>query len=523
MDNAYIAALSLAFVFLLHYLLKGKRSNGGNLPPSPPAIPILGHLHLVEKPLHAALWRLAGRLGPVFSLRLGSRPVVVVSSPELAKECFTEHDVTFADRPQFPSQLLVSFGGTALATASYGPHWRNLRRVAAVHLLSAHRVAAMSSGVISAEVRAMARRLFRASADGSGGARVQLKRRLFELSLSVLMEAIAQTKATRPDDADGDDTDMSVEAQEFKKVVDEIIPHLGTANLWDYLPVLRWFDVFGVRNKILAAVRRRDAFLGRLIEAERRRLEEEGGGEGDQQGEKTSMIAVLLTLQKTEPEVYTDTMITALCANLFGAGTETTSTTTEWAMSLLLNHPEVLKKAQAEMDASVGTSRLVTADDVAHRLPYLQHIVSETLRLYPAAPMLLPHQSSADCKIGGYTVPRGTMLLVNAYAIHRDPAAWGPAPEEFRPERFEDASNKGEELPLMLPFGMGRRKCPGETLALRTVGMVLGTLVQCFEWERVGGVEVDMTQGTGLTMPKAVPLEAVCRPRAAMRDVLQKL
>lgn len=306
-------------------------------------------------------------------------------------------------------------------------------------------------------------------------------------------------------------------------MVDEIIPHLGTANLWDYLPVLRWFDVFGVRNKILAAVRRRDAFLGRLIEAERRRLEEEGGGEGDQQGEKTSMIAVLLTLQKTEPEVYTDTMITALCANLFGAGTETTSTTTEWAMSLLLNHPEVLKKAQAEMDASVGTSRLVTADDVAHRLPYLQHIVSETLRLYPAAPMLLPHQSSADCKIGGYTVPRGTMLLVNAYAIHRDPAAWGPAPEEFRPERFEDASNKGEELPLMLPFGMGRRKCPGETLALRTVGMVLGTLVQCFEWERVGGVEVDMTQGTGLTMPKAVPLEAVCRPRAAMRDVLQKL
>lgn len=305
MDNAYIAALSLAFVFLLHYLLKGKRSNGGNLPPSPPAIPILGHLHLVEKPLHAALWRLAGRLGPVFSLRLGSRPVVVVSSPELAKECFTEHDVTFADRPQFPSQLLVSFGGTALATASYGPHWRNLRRVAAVHLLSAHRVAAMSSGVISAEVRAMARRLFRASA--SAPARVQLKRRLFELSLSVLMETIARTKGTRPE-ADAD-VDMSVEAQEFKKLVDEIVPHLGTANLWDYLPLLRWFDVMGVRNKILKLVRRRDVFLGRLIDAERRRLDE--GGDGD---DKKSMISVMLTLQKTEPELYTDTMIKSLCA-----------------------------------------------------------------------------------------------------------------------------------------------------------------------------------------------------------------
>jgi hypothetical protein len=121
------------------------------------------------------------------------------------------------------------------------------------------------------------------------------------------METIAQTKATRSE-ADAD-TDMSVEAQEFKEVVDKLIPHLGAANMWDYLPVMRWFDVFGVRNKILHAVSRRDAFLRRLIDAERRRLAD-GGSDGD----KKSMIAVLLTLQKTEPKVYTDTMITALCA-----------------------------------------------------------------------------------------------------------------------------------------------------------------------------------------------------------------
>ncbi|EMS63171.1 Isoflavone 2'-hydroxylase [Triticum urartu] len=358
----------------------------------------------------------------------------------------------------------------------------------------------------------MARRLFRASVASPGGAaRVELKRRLFELSLSVLMETIAQTKGTRSE-ADAD-TDMSVEAQEFKKVVDEIIPHIGAANLWDYLPVLRWFDVFGVRNKILAAVSRRDAFMLRLIDAERRRLDD-GGAEGD----KKSMIAVLLTLQKTEPEVYTDTMITALCANLFGAGTETTSTTTEWAMSPPRNRPAALRKAQAEIDATVGTSRLVTADDVP-RLAYLQCIVSETLRLYPAAPMLLPHESSADCKVGGYNVPSGTMLMVNAYAIHRDPAAW-ERPLEFVPERFEDGKAEGR---FMIPFGMGRRRCPGETLALRAIGMVLATLVQCFDWERVDGAEVDMTEGGGLTIPKAVPLEAVCRPRPAMRDVLQSL
>uniref|UniRef100_A0A0D3FPC8 Cytochrome P450 n=1 Tax=Oryza barthii TaxID=65489 RepID=A0A0D3FPC8_9ORYZ len=623
MDNAYIIAiLSVAILFLLHYYLLG-RGNGGaaRLPPGPPAVPILGHLHLVKKPMHATMSRLAERYGPVFSLRLGSRRAVVVSSPGCARECFTEHDVTFANRPRFESQLRVSFNGAALATASYGAHWRNLRRIVAVQLLSAHRVGLMS-GLIAGEVRAMystsvtmdkayiavfsivilfllvdylrrlrgggtsngknkgmrlppgpqavpiighlhlvkkpmhatlsrlaarhgpvfslrlgSRRAVVVSSPGcarecftehdvafanrprfesqlpaspAGAARIQLKRRLFEVSLSVLMETIAHTKATRPET--DPDTDMSVEAQEFKQVVDEIIPHIGAANLWDYLPALRWFDVFGVRRKILAAVSRRDAFLRRLIDAERRRLDD-----GDE-GEKKSMIAVLLTLQKTEPEVYTDNMITALTANLFGAGTETTSTTSEWAMSLLLNHPDTLKKAQAEIDASVGNSRLITADDVT-RLGYLQCIVRETLRLYPAAPMLLPHESSADCKVGGYNVPRGSMLLINAYAIHRDPAVW-EEPEKFMPERFEDGGCDGN---LLMPFGMGRRRCPGETLALRTLGLVLGTLIQCFDWERVDGVEVDMTEGGGLTIPKVLPLEAMCRPRDAMGGVLREL
>ncbi|CAN6309240.1 unnamed protein product [Urochloa humidicola] len=523
MDKAYVAVLTFAFLFLLHYLVArvgggngGKGNAKGNkaaqrLPPSPSAIPFLGHLHLVKTPFHAALARLAARHGPVFSMRMGSRRTVVVSSPDAAKECFTEHDVAFANRPLFPSQKLVSFGGNSLSMASYGPYWRNLRRVAAVQLLSAHRVACMSP-VISGEVRAMVRRMNRAAAAADGGAaRVQLKRRLFELSLSVLMETIARTKTSRTEA--NADTDMSPEAHEFKQIVDDVVPHLGTANLWDYLPVLRWFDVSGVRNKLVAAVDRRNAFLRRLIDAERQRVD--GGGD---ESEKKSVIAVLLSLQKSEPEVYSDTMIMSLCANLFGAGTETTSTTTEWAMALLLNHPEKLKKAQAEIDAAVGSSRLISPDDLPH-LGYLHSIINETLRLYPAAPLLLPHESSADCKVGGYDVPQGTMLLVNVYAIHRDPAVWED-PTEFKPERFEDGKAEGR---LLMPFGMGRRKCPGETLALRTVGLVLGTLIQCFDWDRVDGTEVDMTESGGLTIPMAVPLEAMCRPRAALHDVLEEL
>ena len=308
---AYIAILSLVLLFLLHRLLGLASRNGMNksmrLPPSPPAIPFLGHLHLVKTPFHAALIPLAARHGPVFSLRMGSRRAVVVSSPECARECLTEHDVTFANRPCFPSTRLLSFDGALqLSRASYGPYWRNLRRVATVQLLSAHRVTCMTP-TISAEVRAMVRRMNHAAAAAPGGtARVQLKRRLFELSYSVLMETIARTKTSHTEA--NADTDMSPEAHEFKQIVDQIIPYLGTANRWDYLPVLRWFDVFGVRNKILAGVSRRKAFLRRLIDAVRQRMDD--GSES----ENKSMIAVLLELQKSEPEVYTDTTIMALCA-----------------------------------------------------------------------------------------------------------------------------------------------------------------------------------------------------------------
>ncbi|OEL38446.1 hypothetical protein BAE44_0000534 [Dichanthelium oligosanthes] len=168
---------------------------------------------------------------------MGSRRAVVVSSPECARECFTEHDVALANRPRFASQQLVLVGGAALTTSSYRPYWRNLRRVAAVQLLSAHR-----------------------------------------------------TKTTSRAEADAGTDDISPEAHEFKQIVDEVVPYLGTANKWDYLPVLQRFDVFGVRNKIMAAVSRRDAFLHRLIDAEQRRLDD-----GDV-SEKKSMIAVLLSL-----------------------------------------------------------------------------------------------------------------------------------------------------------------------------------------------------------------------------------
>ncbi|KAK4390478.1 cytochrome [Sesamum angolense] len=260
-----------------------------------------------------------------------------------------------------------------------------------------------------------------------------------------------------------------------------------------------------------------------LVEGCRRRFNSYGGdGSGDvvAEGKTKTMIEMLLALQAKEPDYYTDALIRNFMMVLLTAGTDTSAGTTEWALSLLLNHPHVLKKAQLEIDNHIGHNRLIDESDIAE-LPYLRCIMNETLRLYPAGPLLVPHESSEQCTVGGYRVPAGTMLLVNAWAIHNDPKNWEDA-REFKPERFEGLEGNRDGFRLM-PFGSGRRGCPGEALAVRMVGFGLGCLIQCFDWERVGKELVDMNEGVGLSMPKAEPLMAYCRARPVATKLLSQI
>ena len=195
------------------------------------------------------------------------------------------------------------------------------------------------------------------------------------------------------------------------------------------------------------------------------------------------------------------------------AGVDTSSATLEWAMTLLLNHPEALKKAKAELDNQVGTNRLIEESDLP-KLPYIQSIISETLRLFPPAPLLVPHVSSDYCQIGGFDIPANTMIIVNAWAIHRDPKSWED-PTSFAPERFGflGGINEARENYKLLPFGTGRRGCPGGGLAQRVIGLALGSMIQCFEWKKTSNEIIDTTEGRGITMPKLEPLEAMCKAR----------
>lgn len=205
---------------------------------------------------------------------------------------------------------------------------------------------------------------------------------------------------------------------------------------------------------------------------------------------------------------------------MFVAGVETTSTTLGQAMSLLLDHPTAIQKLRAEIDSNVDHGRLMNDSDLV-KLPYLRCIINETLRLHPTAPLLVPHLSSENCTIGGYDIPCSTTLMVNAWAMHRDPKLW-EEPTKFKPERFEQGLGEKERFKY-IPFGMGRRACPGAVMAIRTISMVLGSLVQCFDFEKTTEQKGHMNQHHRPTLSHSDSLGALCSPRQSMIHVLSKV
>ncbi|BFG17875.1 hypothetical protein CerSpe_041480 [Prunus speciosa] len=209
-----------------------------------------------------------------------------------------------------------------------------------------------------------------------------------------------------------------------------------------------------------------------------------------------------------------DTVNKATSLNLIAGGSDTTMVTLTWAISLLLNNPHVLKRAQNELDTEIGRQRVVSESDIS-KLVYLQAIVKETLRLYPAAPLSGPREFTKDCTIGGYHVSKGTRLITNLLKIQTDPRIW-PDPFEFKPERFltthKDVDVKGLHFEL-IPFGSGRRACPGLAFGLQMVQFTLASFVHAFEISNPSSAPIDMTESFGLTNVKATPLQVLIKPR----------
>ncbi|KAL3526829.1 hypothetical protein ACH5RR_011485 [Cinchona calisaya] len=484
-------ALSLAIIILS---LKFFSTRHRNLPPSPvPALPVIGHLHLLKPPVHRIYSKISQKYGPIFSLQFGTRLVVVVSSRSLVEECFTKNDIVLANRPRLLIGKYFGYNYTNMVTSPYSDHWRNLRRLGSVEIFSAGRLNKFLS-VRKDEIKRLVLKL--AENSRHDFVKVEMKSRLAELSFNIIMRMVAGKRYF------GEDEDYD-EAKRFRGLIKEMVKSAGVSYPGDFMPVLRWMDYQNFEKNVAIVFEKMDAFLEGLIDEHRRNKND------------NTMIDHLLSFQESQPEYYTDQIIKGIIMVTLTAGTDTSSVTIEWALSLLLNHPEVLEKAKVEIEAQVGSDRLIDEHDLSN-LPYLHNIILETLRLFPAAPMLVPHESSADCKIGGYNIPRGTILLVNAWAIHRDPNVWND-PTSFKPERFEGIEVEPSKL---MPFGMGRRSCPGSGLAQRVVGLTLGSLIQSFDWKRISEEKIDLAEGKGLTMPKVKPLEAMCKARNIIDKVV---
>ncbi|XP_015959792.1 isoflavone 2'-hydroxylase-like [Arachis duranensis] len=503
MEPSLFYSLILFPVFLYTtFKLLSKSRRLRNLPPGPTPLPIIGNLHHLKPPLHRAFHRMSQTYGPIFSLWFGSRLAVVVSSPSAFQECFTKNDIVLANRPRSLSGKYIFYNYTTVGSCSYGDHWRNLRRITSLDVLSTQRTHSFA-GIRKDETDRLMTKL--AKETGSGFSEVELSSIFHNMTYNNMMRMISGKRYY------GDDHDIKDlnEAKEFRDTVTELLQMAGVSNKADYIPFLRWFDFGNSQKKLKNISNRFDDFLNKLIQENRTRKQHQEG--------ENSMIHHLLNLQESDPYYYTDQIIKGLALAMLFAGTDSSAVTLEWSLCNLLNHPEVLNKARKEIETQIGEERLLSESDLP-KLPYLRNIILESLRLYTPAPLLIPHVSSQDITIGGFNVPKNTIVMINAWGMHRDPAVWSDA-TCFNPERFE---KEGEEKKLVA-FGLGRRACPGEAMAMHGVGFTLGLLIQCFDWKRVSEEPIDMRERNWFTLSRLTPLKAMCKPRPIVNKVFSNI
>ncbi|KAL4346895.1 hypothetical protein GQ457_17G001740 [Hibiscus cannabinus] len=487
-------------------LVTGKKKLQRGPPEPAGALPFLGHLHLLRKNqlLHRTFADMADRYGPAFSVRLGIHRALVVSNREVVKECFTTNDKVFLTRPKSLAIKHMGYDHNMLGFAPYGPYWRSIRKLATVELLSSRRLELLKH-VPDTEIDSFIKGLYEQSVKNGGVAVVEMKERIGDLATNIIVRMIAGKRYH------GTEGSCSEESRRCQKALCDFFYLAGLFLFSDVVPFLGWLDVvMGNISKIKQKAKDLDSVLGSWVNEHRERRRNEGI-KGDR-----DFIDVMLSIMEESkvPSQEADVTIKATCLSLVLGGVDTNVVTLTWAISLLLNNRHVLKKAQAELDIHVGKQRQVEESDI-NNLVYLQAIIKETMRLYPAAPLSVPREAMEDCTVAGFHVPAGTRLLVNLWKLQRDPGIWHK-PLDFLPERFlSDNANidvRGQNFEL-LPFGCGRRICPGITFALRFQHLALARLLHGFEWGTVSDNVVDMSESPGITAPKATPLEVTLTPK----------
>ncbi|KAL0397810.1 UNVERIFIED_CONTAM: cytochrome [Sesamum calycinum] len=480
-----LVVFSIALICTLLLTSNSRARKSPKLPPGPYPLPIIGNiLQLGSKP-HQSLAKLSRKYGPVMSLKLGSITTVVVSSPEAAKIILQKHDVAFSSRPVPSAAQCLNHDEFSMVFLPVENQWRKLRKICKEQMFSVPRLDA-GQDLRREKLQKLWEYVKECSETGRA---VDIGETAFTTSLNIMSEMF-----------------LSMEFAQFnsdslmKDVVWGVLGCIGSPNFGDYFPILKPADLQGL-------LRQTTIYFGKLLDTFDGIIEERlksGCGKDD-------VLEALIELSQRGDAELSRNDIKHLLVDLLLAGTDTTSGTVEWAMTELMRQPDKLWRVRDEIISLIGEKGQVEESDIS-QLPYLQAVVKETLRLHPAAPFLLPHKAVSDIEIDGYVVPKDTQILVNIWASGRDPCIW-PDADSFMPERFLDHNVqidfRGTNFEL-IPFGAGRRICPGLPLAHRVVHMMLATLVHNFGWELdIKSEEMDMNEKFGFTVQKAIPLKAI--------------
>lgn len=432
------------------------------------------------------------------SIKLGSVPVVVVSSPPAAELFLRTHDNVFASRPKTQAAEYLSYGAKGIGFVEYGPQWRSVRKLCTLEMLSVAKVESYA-GMRREEVEAMVRSLKAAAAAGEA---VDVDRKVEELVEDMTCRMVFGRKRD--------------ERFDLKGAIREVIALAGAFNVADFVPLLAPLDLQGLTRRLKKASKVIDEILEKF-------MDEHEQDATTNQRQHRDLIDVILSLAKKSSTNPGECLLSidrmnakAIALDIINGSFDTSSTSISWIMSELLRHPRAMKKLQEELDHVVGRDRVVEEIDLTN-LEYLEMVIKESFRLHPVAPLLVPRESMEDIDVvlgdDRYFIPKKSRIIVNSWALGRDSEAWLENLEEFLPERFVDrkVDLRGHHFEL-LPFGSGRRICPGIRLGLTNVRLVVAQLVHCFDWALPDGIspeELDMSEKFGLSLPRAEHLVAI--------------
>ncbi|KAK9168672.1 hypothetical protein Syun_000812 [Stephania yunnanensis] len=488
-----LVLFTLPLMLLLSYLFKRFSSPNKNLPPGPFRWPLIGNtnLNLGETQTHLSLCDLSRKYGPMMMLKFGTTdPLMVASSHEAAAEILKTHDRICSSRYPPNSVKAPGYFEHTMVWADCSEYWKMVRRMWRTELFSTKMLDSQAS-IREEKVGELLMFLRRKE-----GQVVQLSDEVFGCIINVLGGIIFDRNVY--------DYERKVDNEKgMKGLLRQLMEVASVPDLADLYPILGPFDLQRLRRLSSKYVKMINEYWADIVKEKR----------ASKDHSRNNFLDILIQAD------FTDAQIDALFLDIFGAGSDTNSCTIEWAMSELIKNPDKLLKLEDELANVIGHGREVR-DFHLENLPYLHACIKETLRLHPPLPFLLPHKVSETCQMMNYTIPKNSQIVVNAYAIHRDPRVWED-PLSFKPERFLNSSldYQGNDFHY-IPFGGGRRVCPALNMASKINRFLLASLVHNFEWSlpnEMKSNELDMQDAFTPVLVKAVPLSVM--PRAKFRNV----